>query len=122
MAWSTGNSYTTGTAITAAIMNGIGNDLRTWGGNVDGGGNNLANVAQLTATGKIGAGTASPGYTFTAAFGGNGQTTARISHTGNPGRPARVTRLPLRSAETARRQRGFLIPATEAVQALPCKC
>ena len=47
MAWNTGNSYTTASAITAAIMNGIGNDLRTWGGNVDGGGNSLLNLALL---------------------------------------------------------------------------
>ena len=60
MAWNTGNSYTTTSPVNAALMNGIGNDLRTWGGNVDAGGNNLANVAQLTTTGKVGIGMASP--------------------------------------------------------------
>jgi hypothetical protein len=45
MAWNTLTSYPTSAAVTAAIMNGIGTDLRTWGGNVDGGGNGLSNLA-----------------------------------------------------------------------------
>lgn len=50
MAWNTGTSYSSGSALTAAIISGIGNDLRTWGGNVDGGGYTLANVAAMTVT------------------------------------------------------------------------
>jgi len=45
MAWNTGNSYVGGTAVTAALINGIGNDFRTWGGNVDGGGYQLTNCS-----------------------------------------------------------------------------
>ena len=60
MGWITGNSYTTTSPVNTALINGIGSDLRTWGGPVDAGGNNLANVAQLTTTGKVGIGFASP--------------------------------------------------------------
>ena len=48
MAWNTGNSYVGGTAVTAALINGIGNDFRTWGGNVDAGGYSLVNCAGVT--------------------------------------------------------------------------
>jgi len=48
MAWNTGNSYVSGTAVTYTLMNGIGNDLRTWGGNVDAGGYSLNNCAGVT--------------------------------------------------------------------------
>jgi hypothetical protein len=48
MPWNTSNSYATSAALTAAIINGIGNDLRTWGGNVDAGGNALVNAASVT--------------------------------------------------------------------------
>ena len=47
MAWSTLTSYTTTSPVNAALLNGIGTDLRTWGGNVDGGANGLANLAYL---------------------------------------------------------------------------
>jgi hypothetical protein len=41
MAWNTSNSYSASAALTTAILNGIGNDLRTWGGNVDAAANSL---------------------------------------------------------------------------------
>jgi hypothetical protein len=47
MAFNTNSSYSTGTAITAALISGIGLDFRTWGQNVDAGGYNLANLAQI---------------------------------------------------------------------------
>jgi hypothetical protein len=53
MAWNTSNAYATSAALTAAIMNGLGNDLRTWGGNVDAGTNSLTNIAQITGAGNL---------------------------------------------------------------------
>lgn len=50
MAWNTGNSYSSGSSVTAALLTGIGNDLRTWGGNVDAGGYTLSNLLALTIT------------------------------------------------------------------------
>ena len=47
MSWNTGTTYASGTGLTAAHINGIGNDLRAWGGNVDAAGNALANLATL---------------------------------------------------------------------------
>jgi hypothetical protein len=60
MAWNTSTSYTSASAFDSTVMNGVGSDLRTWGGNVDGGGFNLANVASIYTTGLVGIGTASP--------------------------------------------------------------
>ena len=48
MAWNTGTSFVAGSAWGATQANGVGLDLRTWGGAVDGGGYNLANVGALT--------------------------------------------------------------------------
>lgn len=59
MAWNTGNSYPSGTPLTAALIIGIGNDFRTWGGNVDGGGYSLSNLAGLFTAGSVGIGTPS---------------------------------------------------------------
>ena len=53
--------------VLATVLNNIGLDLRTWGGNVDAGGNSLANLAgiigangALGVTGKVGIGTPYP--------------------------------------------------------------
>jgi hypothetical protein len=70
VAWNTGTSYSGGTFLTAALINRIGNDLRTWGGNVDAGAYGLANLAtlsgasgQIVVTGNIGMG-ATPGAAY----------------------------------------------------------
>jgi hypothetical protein len=48
MAWISSNSYSGGsTPITDALLNGIGSDIRTWGGNVDAGANALVNCSYL---------------------------------------------------------------------------
>jgi len=47
MAWHTGIAYGTGSPIDAALLNGIGNDLRAWGANVDAGAYGLSNAAFL---------------------------------------------------------------------------
>jgi hypothetical protein len=48
MAWHTGNGYNVGTALTYTLINGIGNDFRNWGDNVDASGYGLANAAFAT--------------------------------------------------------------------------
>ncbi len=60
MAWNTGTTYSSGSALSAALVNGIGTDLRAWGGNVDGAGYDLANAANVFVTASIGIGTTSP--------------------------------------------------------------
>src|ERR1051326_8755759 len=61
MAWNTGTSYSGGSPITAALINGIGADFRTWGGNVDAAGNQLVNCGGIAVTsGNVGIGTGSP--------------------------------------------------------------
>lgn len=44
MAWNTQINYTGSTDLSAGMINGIGSDLRRWGGSVNGGGYTLANV------------------------------------------------------------------------------
>jgi len=48
MSWNTGVSYGPTTPIDYSVFNGIGTDLRSWGGNVDAGGNTLSNLSALT--------------------------------------------------------------------------
>lgn len=48
MAWNTSTSYTAASAWGADEANGVGLDLRTWGGPVDAAGNNLSNLGVLT--------------------------------------------------------------------------
>ena len=90
MAWNTGNSYTITSPVNTALINGIGNDLRTWGGNVDAGGNSLLNCAgiggltganplillangaermRIQSDGKMGIGLATPGQMLELAAG-----------------------------------------------------
>lgn len=52
MSWNTATSYS-GSIVPNTVFAGIGNDLRVWGGNVDAGGSNLANLGSLTASGDI---------------------------------------------------------------------
>lgn len=59
MAWNTGIAYTTGTVIDSTLLTGVYTDLTLFGGNVDGGGNILANV-NVTAIGAR-----CPGITYT---------------------------------------------------------
>ncbi|MFB3828968.1 MAG: hypothetical protein ACE15B_19535 [Bryobacteraceae bacterium] len=47
------NSYLTTTPVDAAFANAVAADLRTWGGQVDAGGNNLINLGNLYVTGRI---------------------------------------------------------------------
>lgn len=48
MAWNSSTSWVSGdTPTLATVLNNIGLDIRTWGGNVDGGGYNLTNLAQI---------------------------------------------------------------------------
>src|SRR4051812_25024819 len=75
MAWHTLNTYISTDAVTDTIMNGIGNDLRTWGGNVDAGGYALANC--LSVAGPTGANPLS--------FNANGSERMRITSAGNVG-------------------------------------
>src|SRR5689334_16136367 len=48
MAWLGSISYPSGTAVTNTLIENLNKDIRTWGGNVDGGGFNLANVTQVS--------------------------------------------------------------------------
>ncbi len=50
MAWNTSNSYVTTDPISNTTFNGIGNDFRTWGGDVDGGGYSLNNLVGISAS------------------------------------------------------------------------
>lgn len=47
MAWNTGTAYSTTDPIDNTTFNGIGDDLRTWGGNVDAAGHEVTNCAAL---------------------------------------------------------------------------
>lgn len=44
MAWITGVTFTTGLSVGYAFFNGVGQDLRSWGGNVNAAGYTLSNV------------------------------------------------------------------------------
>jgi hypothetical protein len=47
MAWLGSISYPSGTSITNALIENLNKDIRTWGGNVDAGGNYLTNTAGI---------------------------------------------------------------------------
>lgn len=47
MAWNTQIDYTGATILSAGLINGVGSDLRRWGGNVNGGGYVLSNVVVI---------------------------------------------------------------------------
>lgn len=47
MAWNTGTTYNSSSPVGFANFNGIGNDLRTWGGNVDANGFELSNCLAI---------------------------------------------------------------------------
>ena len=53
MAWNTRINYTTSDTITTSFANGIGNDLRAWGGNVNAGGYNLTGLGTAISTGPL---------------------------------------------------------------------
>lgn len=48
MAWLSRNNFVAGEAMSHAFLNNLANDVRAWGGNVNGGGYNLSNVGALT--------------------------------------------------------------------------
>lgn len=64
MSFNTGVSYLPTDFITASMFNGVGNDLRAWGGNVNAGGFNLTNVGSLFVNGAAVIGTSTTGTVF----------------------------------------------------------
>lgn len=74
----------TDTPVLATVVNNIGKDIRTWGGNVDAGGNDLTNTGSvlLNAGKKIGIGTTTPGEDLAIAGSGNHQVSI-VGSTGN---------------------------------------
>src|SRR4051812_32673425 len=48
MAWHTGITYGSTDPVDTAFTNGVGNDFRAWGDNVDANGKGLANLASIT--------------------------------------------------------------------------
>lgn len=50
MAWLSSNGILASDAATHTMFNNLANDIRNWGGNVNGGGYNLSNVGALTVT------------------------------------------------------------------------
>lgn len=50
MAWLSSNSFVAGDPMSYAYLNNLANDIRAWGGNVNAGGYDLANVGTLTVT------------------------------------------------------------------------
>ena len=53
MAWLSSNSFVAGNAMSHAYLNNLANDIRAWGGDVNGGGYNLSNLAALTAATSV---------------------------------------------------------------------
>lgn len=53
MAWLSRNDFTSGEAMSHAYLNNLANDIRAWGGNVNGGGFTLSNVSAITATATV---------------------------------------------------------------------
>jgi hypothetical protein len=53
MAWNTRINYTGTDTIGTGFANGIGNDLRTWGSNVNAGGYNLSNLGTVVTAGPV---------------------------------------------------------------------
>jgi hypothetical protein len=53
MAWNTRINYTATDTIGTGFANGIGNDLRTWGSNVNAGGYNLSNLGTVVTAGPV---------------------------------------------------------------------
>lgn len=85
MAWLSRVNFVSSDTLSFTDVNNLGNDIRAWGDNVNGGGYTLSNVtvsaAGITASGSLGVGTSTPSWQATVY--GTGQNTAALTDAGS---------------------------------------
>ena len=85
MAWLSRVNFIASDTLSFTDVNNLGNDIRAWGDNVNGGGYTLSNVvvsaAGITASGSLGVGTSTPSWQATVY--GTGQNTAALTDAGS---------------------------------------
>lgn len=85
MAWLSRVNFVSSDTLSFTDINNLGNDIRAWGDNVNGGGYTLSNVvvsaAGITASGSLGVGTSTPSWQSTVY--GTGQNTAALTDAGS---------------------------------------
>jgi hypothetical protein len=85
MPWLSRVNFVSSDTLSFTDINNLGNDIRAWGDNVNGGGYTLSNVvvsaAGITASGSLGVGTSTPSWQATVY--GTGQNTAALTDAGS---------------------------------------
>jgi hypothetical protein len=85
MPWLSRVNFIASDTLSFTDINNLGNDIRAWGDNVNGGGYTLSNVvvsaAGITASGSLGVGTSTPSWQATVY--GTGQNTAALTDAGS---------------------------------------